>query len=461
MNRHADQKSTRARIALRVEHGSALTRGQGHAPAGEQGSALVMVLAIITAVLLIGSALFTLGTGEADIVEYTVDSAKAFYLAEAGQERAQTYMQELAQKIPPSYPTSATLDDQVLGGGEYDVTVTKVAGLYPWLVEYEIVSTGEVDGVATTVTSRIRRETFAQYLYFSHVASDIWFTTGDSLHGRVHSNGKVKIDGDPWFGDKVTSAASTITITNGSNPVFEQGYEIGVDEVTFPDAAEITATMKADAQSGGLYGATLSGNKARYQVELGRNGALGTLSYRGYSMSGGSYLWSSWTTIDLASINGVAWFDEPIQVEGTLDGHVTIGVDGDITITNDVLYEGSSPGVGLDPDCDDILGLVAGNNIVVANTTANQNDCEIHAHMLALWKSLEVAKYNQGSPRGDLTIWGGFAQYKVGPVGTFNKWGAVSGYSKDYHFDERLAGMSPPGYPQTDKYIMVSWTETY
>lgn len=426
---------------------------------GERGSALVMVLAIITAVLLVGSALFTLGTSEADIVEYTVDSAKAFYLAEAGQERARSFMEDLSQKAPPSYPASAALDDEMLGGGEYDVAITKVAGAYPWLVEYEIVSTGEVDGAMSTVTTRIRRETFAQYLHFSNVASDIWFTTGDSLYGRVHSNGMVKIDGDPWFGEKVSSAHPTITITSGSNPTFVGGYEVGTEPVLFPSAEDVETSMQADAQAGGLYCGELSGNQSYYEVELGRDGSYGTLSYRSYEKKNKNYKWSTWTDIDLDSINGVVWFDELIEIAGTLDGEVTIGANQEIWITDDLIYEGSSTGHGPDPDCDDLLGLVAGTDIIVADTEPNRSDCEIHGHMLALWKAFTVENYNQGSPRGDLTIWGGFAQYNYGPVGTFNTLGAVSGYNKDYHYDSRLAGMSPPGYPQTDQYVLVSWIE--
>ncbi len=432
---------------------------QAKAMGSESGSTLVAVLAIVTAVLLVGSALFILGTGEADVVEYTVDSAKAFYLAEAGQERAHTYLDRLAQKTPPNYPSHASVEDEVLGDGSYTVEATQVIGMYPWLMEYEIVSTGEVDGITSTVTSRIRRETFAQYLYFSNQASDIWFTTGDSLHGRVHSNGIIKIDGDPWFGEKVTSAHPTIAIQHGSNPTFESGYEVGVDEVGFPDSNTIKASMQDQAENGGVYGASLKGNKAYYEVELGRNGNHGTFSYRAYEKSGRKYKWSGWTDVDVSNTNGVVWFDESIEICGTLDGQVTIGSASDIWITDDILYEASTPGFGPDPDCDDVLGLVASKNVIIADTPANRNDCEVDAHMLALWKSLEVENYNHGSPRGDLTIWGGFAQYKVGPVGTFNKWGPVSGYEKDYHFDSRLAGMSPPGYPQTDRYIMVAWRE--
>ncbi len=425
----------------------------------ENGVTLVAVLAIVTAVLLIGSALFILGTGEADIVDYTVDSARAFYLAEAGVERAHTYMNELAKQSSPSYPSHAEVGDQALGNGVYGVTVDQVTGACPWLREYEIVSTGEIDGVSSTVVSRIRKETFAQYLSYSDVASDLWFTTGDSLHGRVHSNGMIQIDGDPWFGEKVTSSQPTISIKEGSDPTFVNGYELGVDEVDFPHANTVKQTLQSAAESGGVCAGSLHGSKAYYDVELGRNGNDGAFSYRAYEKSGKNYVWSGWTDVDISTTNGVVWFDEPIEIQGTLDGQMTIGSAGDIRIVDDVTYAASSPGQGPDPDCDDMLGLVSAKDIIVADTTPNRNDCEIYAHMLALWKSFEVEDYNQGSPRGDLIIWGGAAQYSVGPVGTHNKWGPVSGYEKDYHYDTRLESSSPPSYPETNRYIRVAWRE--
>jgi hypothetical protein len=428
--------------------------------AGERGTTLVAVLAYVSSSLLIGAALFALGAGEADVVEYTVDSSRAFYLAEAGQERARTWLEEEARQEPPVYPACGAVTDVALGGGEYDVSMTQIPGHYSWLAEYAVVASGDVDGAVRTVRSVLRHETFAQYLYFSNSASDIWFTTGDSLWGRTHSNGHVKIDGDPWFGMKVTSAEPNIIIQNGSNPIFEDGYEVGVDPVPFPDPGDVASALSAAAISGGgTYCGTLNGNDARYEVELGREGATGYLSYRTYEKHGNYYETSDWTDVDISGTNGIFWFDENVYLSGVLDGEATVGTSGTIYIVDDVLYDASTPGHGPDPDCDDLLGLVAGGDIIVADTTPNEDNCEIHAHMLALWKSFQVEDYNQGSPRGDLTLWGGFAQEKCGPVGTFGPWGLTHGYEKDYHWDTRLSLLSPPGYPATDRYIVVNWQE--
>jgi hypothetical protein len=43
----------------------------------ERGATLVAVLALVTAVLIVGAALFTLGTGEADLVDYVPERACA------------------------------------------------------------------------------------------------------------------------------------------------------------------------------------------------------------------------------------------------------------------------------------------------------------------------------------------------------------------------------------------------
>ncbi len=425
---------------------------------GERGTALVTVMVIISAVLLVASALYIMAVGEGDLVEHSVDSAKAFYIAEAGQQRARVWLEKVSDE--GQYPETASVADEPLGEGSYDVTVQKVTGIYPWLVEYEITSRGEVDGVEREIVTRIRRETFAQYVYFAHNASNIWFTTGDSLDGRVHINGKIRLSGDPWFGMKMTSSHSQMVIEDGSNPVFEGGYELGVDTIPFPKVGDIRGTMRDMASSGGVHGGKLRGGSAHYEVVIGMDGNDGYLSYRSYESRGWWYDYSDWSHVRIEDTNGVFWFHDKVYVEGTLDGQVTIGSNEDMYITDNILYADSTPGHGPNPGSDDILGLVSAKNIIVADTPENRNDVEIHAHMMALNKSFTVENYDWGSPRGDLTIHGGFAQKKMGPIGTFyHGYGVVTGYNKDYHFDRNFSSQSPPAYPQTGDYIVVDWED--
>jgi len=353
----------------------------------QRGGALLVVLAIVAAVLLIGVALFTLAGGETNIVERRVDSTRAFYLAEAGLDRAQSWLEELASADPPTFPNNASFANQWLGGGSYNVAITRASTANPWLTMYDVVSTGTVDGAVRQVRARLQNETFAQFVYFADESSEIWFTDRDSLNGRVHVNGLIYISGDPWFGMKVTSTEDHFVMYSGSNPTFEGGYELGVGDIPLPAPAEITPTLKAQAQSGGLYGGALSGTDAKYEVELGRNGSMGTMSYRAYRRVSGSYQWSGWTTVSISAMNGIAWFDEPVDIKGTLDGLLTVGSAYDINIMDNLLYLDSTPGHGPNPGCDDLLGLVSAEDVVVWDSTPNLTDCEIHAHMIALNKS--------------------------------------------------------------------------
>ena len=256
---------------------------------GQTGSSLVAVLAITTAVLLVGGALFTLGVGEGGVVDHSVDSTRSFWIAESGIERARAWLEAQAAEVPPVFPVDGEFENQPLGEGEYDVTVTQYVGADPWVTEYEVISVGTFDGVESRVRAVLRNETFAQYMYFADEMREIWFITGDRLDGRVHTNGYLRISGDPWFGMKVSTAQDEIIMRDGSDPTFEGGYELGVEEVPLPVSSDLVETVQAQAISDGVFGGELDGRSAKYEVVIGRDGWMGGYSYRAYERVGWSY----------------------------------------------------------------------------------------------------------------------------------------------------------------------------
>jgi hypothetical protein len=423
----------------------------------ERGALLVSVLAVVASVLLVGSALFILGTGEADVVEYGVDGAMAFGLAEGGVERARSFLEDLVQAESTTDPVGTSFDTQSLGAGTYTTTITNELTGGEWVRMFEVVSTGWKDGVPRQVRVTLQEETFAQYQWFINQGGWRWFRTGERFEGPVHTNMNLQIDGDPWFGGKVT-ASGGLTVKSGSNPTFVAGYELNVDGIDLPSFNDITSIMMPAAQDAGIYGPALSGKNARYEVILGRVGN-GTLSYRSVQKGGGSYETANWVDVDIASLNGAAWFADDTWIEGVLDGELTIAVEGDITIRGDVLYEGSSPGSGPDPGCDDMLGLIAKNDIYVAATTANMNDVEIHGAMMALWKNFEVEDYMHGPPRGSLIVYGGTMVEQSLHIGQYQHDVVVSGYARDFRWDERLNTWWPPFFPKTGNYFVRKWEE--
>jgi len=186
---------------------------------------------------------------------------------------------------------------------------------------------------------------------------------------------------------------------------------------------------------------------------------------------GGSHSYSnpSGYTNGVLYVNGEIRNLKSVAGEG-LKGKLTIASNSTITIGDNILYKTRvddptcfNVPEGTYPDIPDSLGLVSEGNIMVANGAPH--NIEINAILMALGTSFyyEGWKYNM---QGDLTVHGSFIQKQRGPVGTFNSWGKVSGYTKQYYFDTRmsignpdLGQVLPPYFPTTGKYIKLYWKE--
>jgi len=163
--------------------------------------------------------------------------------------------------------------------------------------------------------------------------------------------------------------------------------------------------------------------------------------------------------------------------DGGLQGKLTIAASGDITIGGDILYSDR-----IDNDIDfssedadlslvnDSLGLVSEGDIIVernAKGSDGSDDIEIDAILMAIGTSFTYEDYTD-LMKGTLKIFGAFIQERRGPVGTFNSSSGykVSGFTKDYHYDQRMAStdpdipsMIPPYFPTTGNYDKISWRE--
>jgi hypothetical protein len=233
-------------------------------------------------------------------------------------------------------------------------------------------------------------------------------------------------------------------------PTFGDGYELGTTGIELPDYLD---DLEAIADDGGIH---LSGN---YEVVLGRDPGSGPMyGYLSYRLPGGS-----WTDVEISSFNGVFYVQGEVMVSGVLDGALTIASSQDLRIMDDVVYRDADPVEGPNPGCDDLLGLVSQQNIIVDDNPHNQTDCNIHAHMMALDTSFYVENYRSGGPRGTLTVHGGIIQRFRGAVGTGYVSGSnvviSTGYAKNYRYDPRFHNIQPPGYFLTGKYYKLGWRE--
>jgi hypothetical protein len=425
-----------------------------------RGSALVGVMAIITAVLLVGIAIFILGHSEGDVVEYAVDDSRAFYIAEGGLERARAYLTALEESDPNANPVGTTFSGQSLGGGIYDVAVVADANPGGTVDAYDVVSTGAKDGVLRQVKATMVAETFAIYQWFigSVGGGYSWFRTGERFEGPVHVNGNLGIDGDPWFGGVVHIAGNHITETVGSNPTFVRGYELEVDPIPLPSRNEVLATLRAQADDGGFRPGPLGPNKAYWEVTLDGE----TFSFEGFDKNGNP-LTPGTTGVPFAAYNGAFWFDDDIHIKGTLDGQVTIGVDGNVHIVDDIVYADSTPGSGPDDGCDDILGVIAAGqsegNIIIDYNVPNSVDCEVHGVFMALQNTIEAEEYQHHGPRGEFIIYGGLMAQSAIHLAQMDGGVVTNGYVRNYNYDSRVLTLPPPFFPFSSNFALVTWEE--
>jgi len=141
-----------------------------------------------------------------------------------------------------------------------------------------------------------------------------------------------------------------------------------------------------------------------------------------------------------------------------VNGQVTLSAKDDVVLTGNLTVN--------DPTDTDVVGLIAGNCVWVwhpvkdggwagtVNLYTSTQVTTIQAAILALRHSFLVENWTDGSVLGTLSVTGAIAQKFRGPVGTGSGGTMVTGYAKNYDYDERLAQLQPP-------YFLESSTATW
>lgn len=165
------------------------------------------------------------------------------------------------------------------------------------------------------------------------------------------------------------------------------------------------------------------------------------------------------------NFKGVIHVDGKVVISGKLRGRVTVSATDDIILGDDLTYV-TDPGAGT---CVDILGMFAGDEIIVADNALNApqsvsgtyrtlddtSDEFFHGTVLAL-DIFTVHNYSSGARsaepcegkangRGCLYLTGGIIQKTRGAVGTTSG----TGYIKRYSYDQCGATNPPPYFPTT------------
>jgi len=428
----------------------------------EQGTTLVIVILIMLALTAIVMGVSSISVNETQIATNEMLDKQAFYLAEAGTEKSIKY---LAALTTPFRGTGLHKDQpyQLLNNVAFYGKGTVTSWLDPLdsntgnptrFVAVTVRATLNGSGMSKVLQVKVGQQNFSRYAYFSDMEKNpagttIWFVTNDEFFGPLHTNDQMHIYGDPIFHEEASSCASSIDYYNGGppsdDPQFLGGLTLNASNIPLP--ANTSMILNAANEAGGLKfaAATVS---IKFLVDAGGNRSL--------SVSTNGTTWTSYAY----PTNGVIYVTGTAQVEGKVKGQVTIGCSGDIRIMDNIVYN-TDPRI--DPTSTDLLGLVAEQNVIMWNSTANLDvaDETVMAAIMALNTSWTAQNYDSGTPRGKLIVYGGIIQKKRGAVGTFNAGtGAiVTGYEKNYSYDPRLMDNPPPAFPTTGQVEKVAWNE--
>jgi hypothetical protein len=313
-----------------------------------------------------------------------------------------------------------------------------------------------------------RKYSFASFGWMSQQEGNVFFTAGDTLWGKVHSNDNIHINQNPVFWGKVTTSHNFDPKNN--NGVFKAGKQSGVAEIPFPnDLSELqsNATNLVASRTLQLYVELMPGSTST-------NDGYAAISTGGFMGAGGTLV-QNLALSDVA--NNVIYSSLDVHVKGILDGRLTIGSGDDVMIEGSTTYESYPDAYHRDPALDDpnaealllaqnqtkdMLGLVATDNVEIPSGKGN---ITIHGSIFAKDGSFTADDWNCGHAEGRINLIGSICQNERGAVGQTNG----NGYKKSYRFDPRFedqfsedASMHPPAFPsyyQPSNVTIQNWWE--
>ena len=381
----------------------------------------------------------------------------------------------------PAY-TGNLLNQQFGSNGLYDMRLTKSGetariastSRFKYYVEPD-----HPDGyIRDTVIAEFKRIPFAEYGWFTekeingyvtptggngpHFNSSDWKITGDSVYGWAHTNNSFNLGGRPYFNDKVTgrNAPTLMTVSGQRAPIYNAGYQWGFT-VTRPTAnivnlktlstAGNTLSLPLSNQDVGL--TFLSNGNVRVRVPY-NTGAIRD------------------TTLPVTSLtsNGVVGIQAgDVHVSGTYHGQVTVcafkGASGASTNKGNVWIEDNlvatnSPRGG-NTASTDMMGLVAERMAYITRNTSRTAasvlniDAAIYCHT----GEFTAEQYWAAGIHGRVSLFGSVTQNSAGSLGTFGGSGILTGFFYSIRHDGRFLAATPPHFPSSDKYKLVTWWE--
>ena len=339
--------------------------------------------------------------------------------------------------------------DEPLSGGTFDVTI-QIIDAYKNI--RQITSTGSYHGLTSTVKVTLSPSKFSKFAYYSvSEGGTIWWTGSDTVWGPFHTQDYLRAAYHPVFFGKDSSLKSLVYKTNKTTdkPNFLGGYETGI---SLPMPTDAVDNMEAAADAGGL---EFNGHDTVYICF-----ANDSLKYK-YSY-GASY--SSLYLPDAASNGMIFAKNAVVRLQGTVKGQYTIGCNsttsstgkGTIYLDDDIIYDKDPRQY---PNSTDMLGICAENSVLITDNKVNKYSIDIHASVYSEKGGFGADNYDTRPISGNINLLGGIIQNTRKAVGTFSGTTINHGFAKRYKYDDRFMLASPPFFPGTGGFEIVSWYE--
>ena len=287
--------------------------------------------------------------------------------------------------------------------------------------------------------------------------SQIFFASGDTINGPLHTEDQLAICGSPTFGRNSQDAIEVVAPAPGysnqgntgcsNNPIFKGTYTAAANSIQPPPTnAQLKQIATSSYQWSGQTHITLNGSN----MTVINGGKTTTVPF---PSNGVVYVESTscstvYTPFNVTYSNSLGFPTYggsgcgTITVDGTYSSSLTLASDNDIVIDGNITHSGNA-----------LLGLIAQNYVRVyhpcsgtggSNQAGYLSNPQIDAAILAVSDSFIVDNYDCGSQGqlGNLSVFGAIAQVYRGPVGTIGS----TGYLKNYNYNDRLREQEPPHF---------------
>lgn len=452
----------------------------------QKGSILLFEIVIIFIASLIMVAVIGNAAIQHRVIRSTTAREQAFHIAEAGVNYYEwhlahfpsDYQNGTGQAGPYILDYKDTDNQTVIGKISLTITTPLVGSTVT-----TIASTGWTlanPSVKRTVTVKYGIASLAQYAFLAN--SDIWIGSDETVNGKMHSNGGIRFDGTG--NAPITSAKSTYTcqywsgspcpankngIWGSASSATQSYWQYPVPQVDFAAITSNLATIKAAAQSAGIYLAPSS--QQGYSLVFNSNNTVTVYKVTslrsnptGWDVNGYAHNenldYQNRTLVNTYNLpsNGLIYIEDRTWVEGTVSGRILLAAAKlpynastapSIIIPNNITYVAH--------DGNYVLGLIAQQDVLVSYYAPNT--LSIDAALIAQNGSTQYYYY-PGNIKTQINIFGAIASYGVWTWSWVDGGGNVtSGFQNtSTTYDGNLLYSPPPSFPLSSSgYTQLTW----